>query len=130
MGWDWNAFVYDLNDFFTESYAERQRNKYSNLVSQLDDSIEDIRSTLGSVRSEMSYAFEHFYNEGTNNRGYFADEFIRKAMHQQNEVNGLLGKMESSIAELNGKRRRAQSEYRYWCRICEREDREKREYRP
>lgn len=130
MGWDWNAIEYDIHDFFTESYAERQRNKYQSVVSQLNNSIDTIRSTLDSARSRMSCIFEHFFNEGKDSRGYFADEFIRKAMQHQDGVNRLLGKMESSIGELNSKRRRAQSKYEYWCRVCEREDREKREYHP
>lgn len=130
MGWDWNSFAYDVHDFFTESYAERQRNKYQNLVWKLRSSIDNIRSTLDSVRSRMGCIFEHFYDEGKDSRGYFADEFIKKAMQNQEGVNRMLGKMESSIGELRSKQSRAQSKYEYWCRVCEREDREKREYRP
>ena len=118
MSWDWNAFAYDVHDFFTESYAERQRNKYQNLVWKLRNSIDNIRSTLDSVRSRMGCIFEHFYDEGKDSRGYFADELIKKTMQNQEGVNR------------RSKQSRAQSKYEYWCRVCEREDREKREYHP
>jgi hypothetical protein len=126
MGWSW----YDVCDPFYESYAERQKKKYWNLMSQLDRSIRNIQNTLNSVDSIMDSLFYSFYNQGTNNSGYFADEFLYKAHQQQSKFNSLVNKMISSVGELKSKRSIAQREYNYWCEVCEREDREKREYQP
>lgn len=99
-------------------------------MSQLDRSIRNIQNTLNSVDSIIDSLFYCFYNKGTNNSGYFADEFLRQAHQQQSKFNSLVNKMRSSIGELKSKRSIAQSKYNYWCKICEQEDREKREYQP
>lgn len=130
MGWDWNGFAYEIHDLFTTSYAESQRNMYGDLVSILGNSIQIIRSEIGSVRGEIDSVFSQYLNQGTANSGWLSDEFSNKVQKHRDELNRLLTKMADSIGELTGKRSEAESEYEYWCEVCEREDEEKREYKP
>lgn len=126
----WHDVWYDITDFFTTSYAEQQRNTYSNLVNKLQDGIRQINSQVETVQEELARIHRCYRNNGGINNGHFADEFNKKEQIHEQETTRLLQKLSNASNDLNGKLSLAKQKRDYWQTIVEKEDREKREYTP
>lgn len=126
----WNDVWYDITDFFTTSYAEQQRNKYSSLVSRLQDTIRKIQGQMETAQESLDRIHRCYRSHGGINYGDFASEFNKKEQNHEQETRRLLQKFSSASSDFNHRLRQAEQNRDYWQRIVEKEDREKREYRP
>ena len=127
MGWASDT-LFSVEDLFTTSMAENNRNKYRKVIDDLNKELNKIVEKLPRVSKTVVDIHTNMMGNGDASLGKMIINFETKRDDNKRALNKLVSDYESVEREVRKKLKVAEEEYERWSAIAASEDAAKREY--